>query len=62
MPSVVVWRKYLTKNITIALEVNADNTKYMVMSRDQTAGRSQSIQIDRNTLKLWKNSNIWGQI
>jgi len=27
------------------LEVNADKTKYMVMSRDQIAGRSHSIKI-----------------
>ena len=31
----------------IGLEVNADKTKYMVMSRD------------RNALKGWKSSNIW---
>ena len=30
----------------IGLEVNADKTKYMVMSRDQNAGRSHSIKID----------------
>jgi len=28
------------------LELNADKTKYMVMSRDQNAGRSQSIKSD----------------
>jgi hypothetical protein len=28
------------------LEVNADKTKYMVMSRDQNAGRSHSMKID----------------
>jgi hypothetical protein len=26
----------------IGLEVNADKTKYMIMSRDQNAGRSQT--------------------
>jgi hypothetical protein len=30
----------------IGLEVNANKTKYMVMSRDQNAGRNYSIKID----------------
>ena len=30
----------------IGLEVNADKTMYMVMSRDQSAGRSHNIKID----------------
>ena len=42
----------------IGLEVNADKTKYMVMSRDQNAGQSHSIQIDNSSLKGWKSSNI----
>jgi hypothetical protein len=40
-------------------EVNADKTKYMGMSRDQNAGRSQNIKTDN--LKGWKSSNIWEQ-
>ena len=40
------------------LEVNADNTKYMFMSRDQNAGRSLIIF----PLKGWKSSHIWEQI
>ena len=28
------------------LEVNADKTKYMIMSRDQNAGRSHSMKTD----------------
>ena len=32
----------------IGLEVNADNTRYMVMSRDQNAGQSRSIKIDNS--------------
>ena len=35
----------------IGLEVSADKTKYMVMSRDQNAGRSQSVCIDNSTLE-----------
>jgi len=30
------------------LEENADNSKYMVMSRDQSSGRSDNIKIDNN--------------
>ena len=33
----------------IALEVNADKTKYMVMSRYQNAGRIRSVRIDNTT-------------
>jgi len=32
----------------IGLEVNADKTKYMVMSRDQNAGRIQSLRNDNS--------------
>ena len=41
----------------IGLEVNADRTKYMVMSRDQNVGRSHSMKNDNNPLKGW-SSNI----
>ena len=33
----------------IGLEVNADKTKYMVMSRDQNAGRSHGIKVDKSS-------------
>ena len=32
-------------SMEIGIEVNADKTKYMVVSRDQNAGRSHSIKI-----------------
>ena len=32
------------------LEVNADETKYMIMSRDQNAGRSYSMKIDNSSI------------
>jgi hypothetical protein len=32
----------------IGLEVNADKTKYMVMSRDENAGQSHSIKYDNS--------------
>ena len=34
----------------IGLEVNADKTKYIIMSRDQNAGRSQSMKIDNSSI------------
>ena len=37
-------------NKETGLEVNADKTKYMVMSRDQNAGRSHSIKNDNSSL------------
>ena len=35
----------------IGLEISADKTKYMVMSRDQNAGRIQSVRIDNSTFE-----------
>jgi len=36
----------------IGLEVNADITKYMVMSRDQNAGRSHNMKIDNRSFEM----------
>ena len=41
------------------LEVNADKTKYRVMSREQTAGLSHTMKFDNSTIERWKSSNIW---
>jgi len=35
----------------IGLEVNADKTKYMVMTRDQNAGRIHNVKIDNSTFE-----------
>ena len=35
----------------IGLEVNADKTKYMIMSRDQDAGRSHSMKNDNSSIE-----------
>ena len=35
----------------IELEVNADKTEYMIMSRDQNAGRSHSMKIDNRSIE-----------
>jgi sorting nexin-29 len=37
------------------LEVNAEKTKYMVMSQNQNAGHNHNIKIDNKSLKGWKN-------
>jgi hypothetical protein len=37
--------------VEIDLEVNVDKTKYMVMSRDQNAGRSHDIKIDNSSFE-----------
>jgi len=34
------------------VEVSADKTKYMVMYRDQNAGRIQSVRIDNSTFDM----------
>jgi len=41
----------------IGLEVSADKTKYMAMSRNQNAGRIQTV-----TTRGWKGLNIWEQL
>ena len=35
----------------IGLEISADKTKYMVMSRDQNEGRNHSVRIDNSTFE-----------
>jgi len=35
----------------IGLEVNADKTKYMVMSRDRNAGRGHGVKIDNSSIE-----------
>jgi hypothetical protein len=35
----------------IGLEVNADKTKYMVMSRDRNAGRGHGVKIDNGSIE-----------
>jgi len=36
----------------IGLEVNADKTKYMVMSRDQNAGRNHCVKNDNSSFEM----------
>jgi hypothetical protein len=42
------------------LEINADKTKYLVMSRDQNAGRSHKIKINNISFERVEQLNIWG--
>ena len=46
----------------IGLEVNADKTKYMTVSRDQNAGRIHSMKMDNSSIEGWKSSHIWEQL
>ena len=45
----------------IVLEVNADKTKYMVMSLDQNARGSQYVEIYDSSFEKWTSSNMWEQ-
>ena len=42
----------------IGLEVSADKTEYMIMSRDQNAGRIQSVRIDNSTFERVEGLNF----
>jgi len=42
----------LSSIVLLGLEVNPDKTKYMVMSRDQNAGRSQNLKIDNRSFEV----------
>jgi len=41
----------LASSKEIGLEVNADKTKYVVMSRDQNAGQSHNIKMDNSSFE-----------
>ena len=46
----------------IGLEVSADKTKYVVMSRDQNAGRNHSVRIDNSTFERVEEFKFWEQL
>jgi len=46
----------------IGREVNADKTKYMIMSRDQNAGRSQSMKIDNSSIESVEELKYLGKM
>ena len=37
------------------LDINGDKTKYMIVSRDQSAGRSHDIKIYNRSFERWKS-------
>jgi hypothetical protein len=41
------------------LKINADKTKYMVMSRNKNEERNHRIKIDNIAVEGWNISNIW---
>jgi hypothetical protein len=44
----------------IGTEVNTEKTKYMLLSREQTAGQNHDIKIGNKIfLKMWHSSDIW---
>ena len=45
----------------IGLEVNADKTKYMVMSREQTAGLSHTIKVDNSSIERVEEFKYMGK-
>jgi hypothetical protein len=42
------------------LEVNADKTKYMIISPDQNAGRSYSMKIDNSSIEVVEEFKYFG--
>jgi hypothetical protein len=42
------------------LEVNADETKYMVMPQDQNAGQSYNIRTDNSSFERVEQFKYWG--
>jgi len=46
----------------IGLEVNADITKYMVMSREQNSGRSHSTKTNNSSLESEEEFKYLGRI
>jgi hypothetical protein len=55
-------RSLIAATKEIGLEVNADKTKYMVMSRDQNAGQIQNIRIDNSSFERVEEFKYLGTI
>jgi len=44
----------------LGIEVNVDKTKYMIMSRDQNAGRSHNMRIDDSSIERVEEFKYFG--
>jgi hypothetical protein len=51
----------LNANKKVGLEVNPDETMYMLMSCYQKAGQKHSRQMANRTFEVCQSSNIWEQ-
>jgi hypothetical protein len=45
----------------VILEINAEKTKYMIMSRHPNSGQNQNIRIANESFDMWQHSNTWGR-
>jgi hypothetical protein len=45
----------------IGLEINAEKTKYMIVSRHTNSGQNQNIRVANESSENWQNSNTWGR-
>jgi hypothetical protein len=43
----------------VCLEVNAEKTKYILLSRHQNAGQIHDIKRGNRFFKMWHNLNTW---
>jgi hypothetical protein len=43
----------------IGLEINAEKTKYMIMSCHPNSGQNQNVWIANESFERWQNSNTW---
>jgi len=52
----------IVANKEIGLEVNADKTKYMVMSWDQNGGQCHSMKIGNSSFERVEEFKYWEQL
>jgi len=45
----------------IGLEINAEKTRFMIMSHYPNSGHNQNIRIANESFEMWQNSSTWGR-